>query len=114
MRILFQIEALEVKVAKEKVDLVAKLKKMEEEYENFKNIGGLRNRMEQKRKKLAQEKDELEANRNAVAESAKEIANAKALIKVGYQSSNYKLYYLKFLPLILVEAYPIYSYLLFV
>ncbi|KAB7496428.1 hypothetical protein Anas_09933, partial [Armadillidium nasatum] len=76
-----RIEALESKVAKEKVDLQNRLEKMEKEIDVFSDINGLKRKMEEKRIQLAGEKDDLELKKQSVTQSLKDITNQINMIK---------------------------------
>ncbi|KAK8749313.1 hypothetical protein OTU49_015793 [Cherax quadricarinatus] len=76
-----KIEALETKVQKEMVDIKEKLAQMEEEIVEFSDLDGLKSRAEEKRKQLAQEKDELEARKSCITQSLHEITTAITALK---------------------------------
>ncbi|XP_042224625.1 intraflagellar transport protein 74 homolog [Homarus americanus] len=68
-----KIDALETKVQKEMVELKEKLGRMEKEILEFSDLDGLRTRAEEKRKKLAQEREDLEARKVCISQSLQEI-----------------------------------------
>lgn len=82
-----KIEALESKVQKEMVDLKEKLAVMEKEIVEFSDLDGLKSRADEKRRLLAQEKEELEGKKTSVTQSLQEITNAVATQKNQLQEN---------------------------
>lgn len=66
---------------------------METEYQTFLDIPGLRKRMEEKRQQLAREKEELEIQKQSIAESFKNVSDQLNLLKVVHKfRSNFLIY----------------------
>ncbi|XP_069994854.1 intraflagellar transport protein 74 homolog isoform X2 [Penaeus vannamei] len=76
-----KIEALEVKIQKEMVELKEKLGRMEKEMVEFSDLDGLRTRAEEKRRNLADEKEQLDERKGAVTQNLHEIESTVKSLK---------------------------------
>lgn len=77
-----QIEALETKVQKEMEDLKEKLAKMTQEINEYSDLDGLKARADERRRQLAQEKEQLETKKTSITQSLREINTAVSTLKV--------------------------------
>ncbi|XP_042865474.1 intraflagellar transport protein 74 homolog isoform X2 [Penaeus japonicus] len=85
-----KIEALELKIQKEMVELKEKLVKMEKEMVEFSDLDGLRTRAEEKRRNLAEEKEQLDERKGAVTQNLQEIeSTVKSLKKQLNENETY-------------------------
>ncbi|XP_037795044.1 intraflagellar transport protein 74 homolog [Penaeus monodon] len=85
-----KIEALELKIQKEMVELKEKLAKMEKEMVEFSDLDGLRTRAEEKRRNLADEKEQLDERKGAVTQNLQEIeSTVKSLKKQLNENETY-------------------------
>ena len=83
-----QIEALETKVQKEMEDLKEKLAKMPQEMDEFSDLDGLKARADERRRQLAQEKEQLETKKISITQSLQEINTAVSTLKVKNTAIN--------------------------
>ncbi|XP_068222988.1 intraflagellar transport protein 74 homolog isoform X1 [Palaemon carinicauda] len=70
-----KIEALETKVQNEMVEQKEKLARMEKELLEFSDLDGLKTKLEEKRKDLVKQKDELEIVKTSIKQRLQEITN---------------------------------------
>lgn len=73
---------MELKIQKEMVELKEKLVKMEKEMVEFSDLDGLRTRAEEKRRNLAEEKEQLDERKGAVTQNLQEIESTVKSLKV--------------------------------
>ncbi|XP_050727865.1 intraflagellar transport protein 74 homolog isoform X2 [Eriocheir sinensis] len=76
-----KIEALESKVQKEMEDLKEKLAKMNQEIIEYSDLDGLRTRADEKRRQLAQDKEQLETKKTSITQSLREVNDAVTSLK---------------------------------
>ncbi|KAK8386714.1 hypothetical protein O3P69_017878 [Scylla paramamosain] len=76
-----KIEALETKVQKEMEDLKEKLAKMTQEINEYSDLDGLKARADERRRQLAQEKEQLETKKTSITQSLREINTAVSTLK---------------------------------
>lgn len=67
---------------KEMEDLKEKLAKMTQEMDEYSDLDGLRARADERRRQLAQEKEQLETKKTSITQSLREINNAVSTLKV--------------------------------
>ncbi|XP_076056589.1 intraflagellar transport protein 74 homolog isoform X1 [Oratosquilla oratoria] len=77
-----KIEALELKVQKELVDLKENVAKMETEIIEYSDLDALKRRAEEKRKNLAEERDDLDQRKTSVSQASKEIKTTVDALKL--------------------------------
>lgn len=63
-------------------DLKEKLDKMNQEMIEYSDLDGLRARADEKRRQLAQDKEELETKKTSITQSLREVNNAVTSLKV--------------------------------
>lgn len=88
LQLFLKIEALEVKIQKEMVELKEKLGRMEKEMVEFSDLDGLRTRAEEKRRNLADEKEQLDERKGAVTQNLHEIESTVKSLKVSATFAN--------------------------
>ncbi|XP_066960218.1 intraflagellar transport protein 74 homolog isoform X1 [Macrobrachium rosenbergii] len=76
-----KIEALENKVQNEMVELKEKLARMETELIEFTDLDSLKTKLEEKRKELVKQKDELEHRKTSIKQSLQDVTNEVSTLK---------------------------------
>lgn len=69
---------------KEMEDLKEKLAKMNQEIIEYSDLEGLRARAEEKRRQLAQDKEQLETKKTSITQSLREVNNEVSSLKVRW------------------------------